>query len=92
MADISKSTHDTMIAAVKAVKDTYPNAFYIQRVLNKALIDLNASFQCTDVTSDALHAPVANQAISATSDPIIHSPGQDGLTLPAAPAHDVVKS
>jgi hypothetical protein len=97
MADISKATHDTMIAAVKAVKDTYLNAFYIQRVLNTAIIDLNAAFLQTNVTTDALKAPVAANAISATSDPKVIMPGvsytgEPANPTPAAPIHDAVKA
>jgi hypothetical protein len=87
MAAISKATHDTMIAAVKAVKDTYPNAYYIQRVLNTALCDLRAGFLNSEASSDAIHAPVSADAISATSDAKVVSPGASG-----APEFDVVKS
>jgi hypothetical protein len=70
MADISTATHDTMLAAVKAVKDTYPNTYYIQRCLQEAMTALRAAFNKRNDADQA--TPNAADVISPTADP--HNP------------------
>jgi hypothetical protein len=62
------------VALVKAVKDTYPQTFYIQNALSVAIGMMRAAFKCADETDSAHNNPQAgDQPGGNPHDPLIYS-------------------